>query len=66
MGGLFSKPKLPKTVVDEAKKTPPPMVDEAALAAAKRKSMAAQSARSGRQSTILTDMANDNTLGGGM
>jgi len=66
MGGLFSKPKLPKTVVDEAKKTPPPMIDEAALAAAKRKSMAAQSARGGRASTILTDLSNDNKFGGGM
>lgn len=64
MGGLFSKPKLPKAVTETAKKTPPPMVDDTALAAAKRKSMAAQSARGGRQSTILTDMGDK--LGGGM
>lgn len=66
MGGLFSKPKLPKTVVNEARKTPPPMVDDAAIAAAKRKSMAAASQRGGRASTILTDMASNGTLGGGM
>lgn len=66
MGGLFSKPKLPKTVVNEAKKTPPPMVDDAAIAAAKRKSMAAQAQRSGRASTILTDITSGGTLGGGL
>ena len=66
MGGLFSKPKLPKTVVNAGKKTPRPMVDDAAIAAAKRKSMAAASQRGGRASTILTDMASGGTLGGGM
>ncbi len=66
MGGIFSKPKLPKALVADAKKTPPPMVDETALAAAKRKSMAAQAQRSGRASTVLTDMAAGGTLGGGM
>lgn len=64
MGGIFKKPKLPKAVVEDAKKTPPPMVDEAALAASKRKAKEKASQRGGRVSTILTDMGG--TLGGGM
>ena len=65
MGGMFKKPKLPKALVNDAKKTPPPMVDDAAIAMAKRKSRAAQAQRSGRESTVLTDMGGG-TLGGGM
>lgn len=57
MGAMFSKPKVPKP-------TPPkvlPMVDEAALEETRRKSRATQSARGGRQSTMLTS---GDTLGG--
>lgn len=57
MGMLFSKPKIPKAATPKVV----PMVDEAALQRTKRKSLMQQSARGGRQSTILSQ---GDTLGG--
>jgi hypothetical protein len=56
MASLFS-PKVPKPTV-----TPPttmPTMDDEAVQAAKRKKAAEIQARSGRQSTILTDYSNE-------
>ena len=57
MAAMFSKPKIPKAATPKVI----PMADEAAIAKTKRKSLAAQSARGGRQSTILSQ---GDTLGG--
>lgn len=47
---------------------PPPAVmptpDDAAIQAAKKKQLAADMARSGRQSTIMSDTTNEDKLGG--
>lgn len=56
MSAMFSKPKVPKAAAPKVV----PMPDESQVAEARRKSMAAQQARGGRRSTILT--SND-TLG---
>lgn len=52
MGSLFSKPKIPAPppIIP-----PTPMPDMTAVDNAKKKSIVAQQARSGRQSTILSD-----------
>jgi len=57
MGGMFSKPKVPKMETPKVV----PMVDEDALAASRRRTQGAARKRSGRQGTILTD--NNDTLG---
>lgn len=56
MGAMFSKPKVPKAAAPKVI----PMPNEDQTAEARRRSAAAQMARGGRQSTILT--SND-TLG---
>lgn len=65
-GGLFGgndKPAAPAAPVLEAP-TPMPLPDDEAVAAAKRRSIAAQMQRSGRQSTLLTnDPVTGETLG---
>lgn len=58
MAAMFSKPKAPKPI---APPKPVPMVDEAAIAAARQKKAVAASQRGGRQSTILSQ---GDTLGG--
>lgn len=66
--GLFTKPK--ETPAPAAPVIPPPPVmptpDDKAVEAAKRRSIAAQIARRGRQSTMLTDpvTGGSDTLGG--
>lgn len=59
MGAMFKKPKIPKAA--EPKVVPMPVVDEAQQAEARRKTALRQSARGGRQSTILSQ---GDTLGG--
>lgn len=49
MGGLVSKPKVPKP------EEPAPLPDDRELDAARRRKIAAQTQRSGRLSTILSD-----------
>lgn len=57
MATLFSKPKIPKAAMPKVI----PMADEAAIQKARRKNLLQQSARGGRQSTILSQ---GDTLGG--
>ena len=59
MGAMFKKPKMPRTA--EPKVVPMPVPDDQAAAQAKRKTLARQSTRGGRASTILTS---GETLGG--
>lgn len=58
MAAMFSKPKVAKPVIPK----PIPMVDEAAINAAKQKKTLMASQRGGRASTILSQ---GDTLGGG-
>lgn len=65
MPSLFSKPKIPQVVAPAVMPTP----DDAAVQDAKRQQMAAMMARSGRQSTYLSDETKNTgapapTLGG--
>lgn len=61
--GGGDKPQAPPAPVLEPP-TPMPMPDDEAVAAAKRRSIAAQMQRSGRQSTLLTsDPVTGETLG---
>lgn len=57
MAAMFSKPKVPKPIVPK----PIPMVDEQAIAEARKKKTLTASQRGGRQSTILSQ---GDTLGG--
>ena len=76
MGGLLSKPKMPKAAPPPASVLAPPpapviapepaapvlSADDAALTAARKKKLQTQMQRSGRASTILSD--DSETLGG--
>lgn len=62
MGGLFSGPPAPAPIPAPA---PMPAPNDAAIAAAKRQQEAAILARSGRQSTILSDYGNSGASGTG-
>lgn len=57
MATLFAKPKIPKAAAPKVV----PMADEAAIQQTRRRSLAQQAARGGRQSTILSQ---GDTLGG--
>lgn len=54
-------PPAPQVAAPE--KMPAPLPDDQAVAAAKRRSIAAQVKRRGRASTILTDLSSNDTLG---
>lgn len=61
-GGESTPPPIPAPVVTPV--TPIPLPDDQAVADAKRRSIAAQMQRSGRQSTLLTsDAPTGGTLG---
>lgn len=60
MTALFKTPKLPQQL-PQAEPTPLPTTDDAKVMAARKKVIAEQKARQGRQSTILSQ---DETLGG--
>lgn len=61
MGAIGGKPSAPTPTV--SKPTTMPTPDDEAARAAKRKSLAAQSARRGRSSTILEDDTSGDLLG---
>lgn len=60
MGKLFGGAKTPKQQPLPVPPPPTPIVDEEAIARAKKKELAVQRARGGRQSTILSE---SDTLG---
>ncbi len=64
MGSLFGgdAPTPQPMPIPEAPKATP-MVDEAAIARKKKKLIAANQQRGGRQSTILSDLGSSETLG---
>jgi len=60
MSGLFSKPKVAMPEI----KPPTPMPDEVQTDSARRRRVAKEKAGAGVQSTILTQAAGRETLGG--
>ena len=64
MGGLFGgDAPTPQPVAVPEPPPAVPMVDEAAITKKKKKQIASQQQRSGRQSTILSDLGGSDTLG---
>lgn len=65
MGGLFGgAPKAPEPPPPPPPPAPMPDIDDEQVARARRRKLTAQQNRSGRQSTILSDVGEGAKLGG--
>lgn len=64
MGSLFGSPSPPPPPPPPPPPAPMPVEDDPAIQAARRKKQAAVQARSGRESTILSEAGMTDKLGG--